>query len=250
MNPRQQENEILMRWALRFDGYLYREETKFDTSEFADRFFTTWTLTWAKPMDCLAAFFLWQRFLGKWGGETLPLNNRHWRLYRELFLCTAHLEVPPSYRREPWTAECYQIWEEECARKREEHLEIVRKVHARTRYSIEEPAPKPRRSRKRKPAESKHVELYHSSGDGSAISVWAQILENGDFQVAGQDTGKLVEKHFGSDHYEYWVTVAATEKDAVLLALLQAYSHNSNAPEIRLKELLTQKSIPFKFFCY
>ncbi len=33
------EREILMRWALRFDGHTYREDTKFDTAKFAERFF-------------------------------------------------------------------------------------------------------------------------------------------------------------------------------------------------------------------
>lgn len=244
------ESEILMRWALRFDGHLYREETRFDTSDFADRFFSTWTLEWADRMDCLAAFFLWQRYLYKWGGESLPLNNRHWRLFRELFLHTAHLEVPAQYHRDPWVGECYRIWKETCSRHREEHLAIVGKIHERTRYSTVEPAHKTRRSREGKSPESKHVELYNSSDDDPRTSVWANVMENGDLQLAGQDLGKSVEKWFGSDHYEYWVTVPAAQKDALLLALLESFSHNSTRPERKLQDLLTEKSIPFKFYCY
>ena len=45
----------------------------------------------------------------------------------------------------------------------------------------------------------------------------AEILENGDLQLSGQDVGKLPEEQFGDSDYEYWVTVPKEHKDRLLL---------------------------------
>jgi hypothetical protein len=55
----------------------------------------------------LALFFVLQRILYKWRGENLSRSDRHWKLFRELFLQVCDLEIPgefihqgePSYRR-------------------------------------------------------------------------------------------------------------------------------------------------------
>lgn len=133
------EREILMRWALRFDGHKYREETGLDPIGFADQYFARWSLEGAAPLDCLAAFYLLQRFLYKWGGDYLADDDRHWRLFRELFLHTARMEVPERYRGgDDWNGDCYRDWDLNFRGRLEEHLDVVRRVHKAIRYSTEE----------------------------------------------------------------------------------------------------------------
>ena len=135
----ERENAILCAWALRFDGNKYREDTHFDEGALMKRFFANGTLDWAQPLECLAAFYLLQRWLFKWGGERLPRNHPDWRIFRELFLRTAKLDVPPAYRGDPATSppEWYEKWDRSYRRHREEHVEFVRAIHEATRYFSE-----------------------------------------------------------------------------------------------------------------
>ncbi|MBA2436349.1 MAG: hypothetical protein H0V54_14935 [Chthoniobacterales bacterium] len=244
------ECEILMRWALRFDGEKYRQNTGFKPGEFAERFFVTWTLTWADPLDCLAAFYLWQRFLMKWGGERLPSSNRHWGLFRALFLHTARMDVPERYQGgDDWNGECYRIWRRDWGQHVEEHLEIVCKIHEGKRYSTEEPTFAAGPSKKKSEPPGKRVQICEHKGEPSTY-ISAGIKDNGDLEMSGIDIGKSVEERFGSEDYEYWVTVPAKQKDAVLLSLLEAHYRGSGMAEVSFKQLLTEKGIPFKFFCY
>lgn len=134
------ERKILSAWALRFDGHKCREETGFDDGAFTKRFFETGNLEWAKPLDCLTMFCLLQRWLFKWGGDQLPLNHPDWRLFRELFLHTAALDVPPRYQGDPETSlpEWYERWDREYRMHRDEHLQFVRAIHEATEYSSAE----------------------------------------------------------------------------------------------------------------
>src|SRR5262245_42321944 len=58
------------------------------------------------------------------------------------------------------------------------------------------------------------------SGNNYRLS--ASIRENGDLEIAGSDVGPFVKEWWhGTDEYEYFFTVPAKEKDAVLLYLLK-----------------------------
>jgi hypothetical protein len=97
------------------------------------------------------------------------------------------------------------------------------------------------------PAEDPHVVLVEQSGETS-VRITASVLANGDLQLAGQDTGKAPSEIFGDSDYEYWLTVPAAHKNALLLALLEA-SHKGDPRVVsKLKALLESRRIPFEFF--
>ena len=69
------------------------------------------------------------------------------------------------------------------------------------------------------PAENPPIVLVEQPGETS-LRITAAVLANGDLQIAGQDIGKAPSEVFGDSDYEYWLTVAAAHKDALLLALI------------------------------
>ena len=95
----------------------------------------------------------------------------------------------------------------------------------------------------------KKTTLFEHEGDTS-IHISAEIKENGDLELSGQDIGEAPHMiHAGSD-YEYWLTIPADQKDELLLSLLHAlYEHDSRVIS-RLRELMTAHGIKHRFFCY
>ena len=65
----------------------------------------------------------------------------------------------------------------------------------------------------------KKVKLVASRGETS-VFIDAEIDEQGRLVLSGQELGKAPEEWFGHDEYEYWLVVAASEKDRVLSILL------------------------------
>jgi len=65
----------------------------------------------------------------------------------------------------------------------------------------------------------KKVKLVASRGETS-VFIDAEIDEQGRLVLSGQDIGKAPQEWFGHDDYEYWLVVAASEKDRVLSILL------------------------------
>jgi hypothetical protein len=65
----------------------------------------------------------------------------------------------------------------------------------------------------------KKVKLVASRGETS-VFIDAEIDEEGNLVLSGQDIGKAPKEWFGHDDYEYWVVVGASEKDRVLSILL------------------------------
>ena len=66
------------------------------------------------------------------------------------------------------------------------------------------------------------IKLF-SQGGSTSIHIDARITEEGDLLLSGQDIGEIPEKFFGDSDYEYWLTVPASEKDRLLLALLEKH---------------------------
>jgi hypothetical protein len=91
------------------------------------------------------------------------------------------------------------------------------------------------------------VILVEQRGETS-IHVSAAILENGDLELSGQDVGKAPSAIFGDSDYEYWLTVPAAHKDALLLALLEALYQGDPRVVSKLKAMLEDKKIPCEFF--
>ena len=69
------------------------------------------------------------------------------------------------------------------------------------------------------PRREKKVKLVAHPGETS-VFIDAEIDEKGNLLLSGQDIGKAPEEWFGHDDYEYWVVVAASDKERVLCILL------------------------------
>ncbi len=65
----------------------------------------------------------------------------------------------------------------------------------------------------------KKVKLVAHRGETS-VFIDAEIDEKGNLVLSGQDIGKAPEEWFGDSDYEYWLVVAASEKDRILTMLL------------------------------
>jgi hypothetical protein len=93
------------------------------------------------------------------------------------------------------------------------------------------------------------LELVNLEGPTS-VFVDASIGENGDLVFSGQDVGEAPKKFFGDNDYEYWLTIRAEHKDAMLLALLEQLYKDDARVVSRLKELLDVKGVPCEFTNY
>ena len=65
----------------------------------------------------------------------------------------------------------------------------------------------------------KKVRLVASPGETS-VFIDAEIDEKGNLLLSGQDIGKAPEAWLGDSDYEYWLVVAASDKERVLSILL------------------------------
>ena len=126
------ESDILIAYALRFDGYAH--EFSGDSQQDVLRHELSLAVEDGiypeDPIIQLRCLFSLQRYLCKWGGETLPECSAEWRAYRMLFLMTALAAVPEDYRH----PERYGTWVLEYEPDRHKHIAIVAGVHHRTRY--------------------------------------------------------------------------------------------------------------------
>jgi len=93
-------NETMQICALRFDGYQWLETMRSD----GELNFAQWTvplvdnLTFHEDETAnFATFFALQRFLGKWGGEMLPLSAPEHTAFCFLFLHLHPLPVPAGF---------------------------------------------------------------------------------------------------------------------------------------------------------
>jgi hypothetical protein len=125
------EKDILMYWALRFDGYKYKDQHNFDHVQALATFKQTGTWVHLSDLEKQTVFFMLQRYLGKWGGERLAECSPEWKAYRTLFLETYVLPVPTEYR----TSDYYRTWQDRFEPNKLELVEIVRQVHQSTEYS-------------------------------------------------------------------------------------------------------------------
>ena len=64
------------------------------------------------------------------------------------------------------------------------------------------------------------ITLLEEKGEISRF-VSAEINDNGDLVISGQDVGKRLEELFGDSDYEYWLTVLCQHKKRVLEVLIE-----------------------------
>jgi hypothetical protein len=103
--------------ALRFEGYEYEEQLSGKgagggggLSALAEPIIETLTLHNNQNHN-FAAFFILQRFLAKWGGETLPESSKEHIAYDFLFLHLYRIDPPEPFRHEDYCLE----WQQEFA---------------------------------------------------------------------------------------------------------------------------------------
>ncbi|MCU0570074.1 MAG: hypothetical protein MUF49_26310 [Oculatellaceae cyanobacterium Prado106] len=124
------ENDILIHSALRFQGYRYQQEVRLDSKPIIEAYKRGERYPEATGLDLLATFFLLQRFLYKWGGETLPKTSPHWRAFRQLFLETCSVEVPERYRAGAYEAR----WLYDIFPRIDSYRAIIEQIHTQTNY--------------------------------------------------------------------------------------------------------------------
>ena len=127
------EHEILTAYALRFDGT--RAEFHGESADVRfEKLLDAAILNALFPTDLIdqfECFYRLQRFLCKWGGESLPDTSLGWRAFRMLFLMTAAQDVPEQYQ----FNERYRDWERDFLPERSKHIALVAGIHTRTRYA-------------------------------------------------------------------------------------------------------------------
>ena len=89
-----------------------------------------------------------------------------------------------------------------------------------------------------------------SQGGSTSIHIDMRIDENGDLLFSGQDIGNAPEEIFGDSDYEYWLTVPASEKDRLLLALIEKHYAGDALVVSSLREFMESKNIPYNFYSY
>ena len=97
--------------------------------------------------------------------------------------------------------------------------------------------------------ESTKITLFEERGPTSRF-IDAEIKDNGDIVLSGQDVGEAPKKWFDDGDYEFWVTVRAKDKDRVTLALIELlFGGKFNAVD-EFRECLNAKGIPFEWMTW
>ena len=126
-----EESDVLIAFALRFDGEKHHEEHAF-SPPVSDAPALSAAIEGMSVPERMATFFLLQRFLFKWGGEYLPMHGAAWHTFRRRFLMTCHEKVPQEYR--PWGE--YDAWAETWAGATAKAESVVRGVRELTVYDL------------------------------------------------------------------------------------------------------------------
>jgi hypothetical protein len=96
----------------------------------------------------------------------------------------------------------------------------------------------------------RRLRLKASRANDTSVRVDVLVDESGDVVMEGQDVGAAPQTFFGDSDYEYWVTVRAADKDALLLNLLvDRFVHEADETTA-FRKWLKAKGIPHEFFSY
>ncbi len=102
---------------------------------------------------------------------------------------------------------------------------------------------------------NRKIKLVESRGKGISIFLDANINDQNDLVIEGQDIGQNVEEYWGDSDYEYWVVVPEAYKNTVLLWLLKERFYGTELPAAfhnssDFMEWLKAKEIPYHFTSY
>ena len=90
------------------------------------------------------------------------------------------------------------------------------------------------------------IELIKSDSERVKVRLTARIDTDGDLILDGYDSGALVEEVWGSDDYEYSLSVKAEYKDTILLNLIkERFKHDAE-----FRSWLEEKQIPSEFWTF
>ncbi len=89
---------------------------------------------------------------------------------------------------------------------------------------------------------SKEVKLFEEKGETSRY-IDAEINNNGDIIINGQDVGKDPLEYWGDSDYEFSTYVSAKHKDAVSFALMDKLKDENPEAFAKMKEWKSQDDI-------
>jgi hypothetical protein len=90
------------------------------------------------------------------------------------------------------------------------------------------------------------IKLIESKSERVSSLLSAEISENGDLVLDGQDLGSFVKETFGDYDYEHTLTLKSEYKDTLLLYLLKEKFPNVST----FKEWFNEKEIPNEFWSF
>ena len=94
------------------------------------------------------------------------------------------------------------------------------------------------------------TELYRAPEDKLFRTISLSIEDTGELRMDGVDMGDLVEQWWGDYDYEYFVTIAAANKDKLLFNLLKdRYEGKASAVE-DFKQYLEEREIPYDWMTW
>jgi hypothetical protein len=125
----EKEDDILISFSLRFDGYKYMKEAGFKPEKVLSIIFKTGDYKISKE-EQLTLFFWLQRGLYKWGLEYEPRNGGYWKVFRTLFLMTYKYKVPVKYR----AGDSWKDWENEYKEILQECYDFIKQIHEGIKY--------------------------------------------------------------------------------------------------------------------
>jgi hypothetical protein len=98
---------------------------------------------------------------------------------------------------------------------------------------------------------SKRTRLLDATVEGPTTTrIDVEITEEGDILFSGQDVGEAPERFWGDEDYEYWLKISATDKDRVLLALIEKLYSGNPSVISEIKDFLNSRDIPSEFSSY
>ncbi len=91
-------------------------------------------------------------------------------------------------------------------------------------------------------AKTKKIHLYEDQGETSRY-IDAEINEDGDLVISGQDVGKAPREFWGDADYEFWVHVPAKHKGDVFRVLLDRLTNESKEDKDEFRDFMRSRKI-------
>jgi hypothetical protein len=101
-------------------------------------------------------------------------------------------------------------------------------------------------AQQRRQSSPKSIQLHEEAGETSRY-IQAEIRQDGDLVLSGQDVGRAPREFWGDSDYEWWVSVSSNHKDDVLLALLEKLYGGNPAAIEEFRDLLEARGIKSEF---